>query len=46
MTVTAHPCGTANADLPAGHVIDTVHRRIVVAFPDLDDPRADLAIEA
>lgn len=45
MTVTAHPRDTADADLPDGRVIDTVHRRIVIAFPPNGSDQASTAIQ-
>ena len=46
MTVTVHPRGAADADLPEGCVIDTVHRRIVVGFPAASSEQAALAVPA
>jgi protein-L-isoaspartate(D-aspartate) O-methyltransferase len=46
MTLTAHPRGNAKADLPAGHVIDTVHRRILIAFPVTGTDASTRAVQA
>ncbi|ACU77766.1 protein-L-isoaspartate(D-aspartate)O-methyltransferase [Catenulispora acidiphila DSM 44928] len=46
MTVTICPRDTADSDLPDGHVIDTVHRRIVIAFPATGTDTASRAVQA
>lgn len=46
MTVTICPRDTADADLPDGHVIDTVHRRIVIDFPAAGTEAAGRAVQA
>src|SRR2546423_2232745 len=46
MTVTACPPGTPEAELPGGHVVDTVHRRLVVRFPAADSDQAAFAVPA
>lgn len=46
MTVAVYPRATADEMLPEGRVVDTAHRRIVIAWPKAGSPQAGSAVEA
>ena len=41
--LTVHPAGTADRDLPAGHVVDKPASRLVFHWPDLDQQETGTA---
>jgi protein-L-isoaspartate(D-aspartate) O-methyltransferase len=46
MTIALYRRDTPDDQLPDGRVVDTAHRRIVIAWPSADTPQAQSAIEA
>lgn len=46
MTIALYPRGTADDRLPAGCVVDTVHRRIVIAWPRTGTREAQFTVVA